>query len=1071
MEEARSSGLDRLDRNVVHEICTNQVVVTLQACVKELVENALDAGATRIEVRLRENGSELLEVVDNGHGIAKDNYAKLAMRHATSKIRDYDDLSQSLSTFGFRGEALSAICAMGDMTVSTRTTNDTAATLLSYDRFGKLASQVPAAREMGTTISVRELFKRLPVRHREFIRNAKAQVSTTLRLIQAYAIAQPHIRFHVVAEKARGHGAARASLLSTSGSSSGWLQAASAVLGDNALINVEPFEMQSEKTGWTVSGLISTPDGGRRSRDMQLFFCNQRPIDPPKRITKLITDTYHQYNSRMWPVVILAFNASQGKVDVNVTPDKRTVFLHNEEDLLVELQQALTELFTPKSQSMGRALADFGIRSTANAPATPAAVAVSVAESAGKSVSAHPFESMTPSAGSITNPPNIDPLPPASCISRVQTPHLGGSHKRSIHEIAGGPETPEKPALSQGVEHAAVPANKGESVVAHGTSGSWANRLQRRHSTTSSAADASEPEIQIIELDTLMAEPTPTCASAAPQAEQMVSAGTVDKGDNFLVMEEFCPDEKTPPTREAVLKEAAAGSLVSTADGSQKASVNAVVGPAAEVLSPSLELCTSANGSTQDFISNELQAPAAATAAAAASETHASGPASEVLSPALELYTSANGSTHDFTISELQAPAAATAAASETHASTGASAPEWDANEVQAFVPPPTFSTSGTQLQLSPPPAFETGTPAPSVVPALPPMGGSVHVAVSMAELCAAVSRRRRRVSETASDTAVSTSPNLHFPSAFSLSSLQRNGQENNGATMDEVAKFATGTQNAGGSSDASALKFDKSCFSQMRVIGQFNLGFIIASLQAGSVEPTPSRRGALPGRADGLQLFIVDQHASDEKFRFEALNRDSRIDRQPLVASHYLQLSPAQEQLAESHLEVFKKNGFELHLDEARPPGRRLRVTTLPTCKGMVFNEKDIHDLLYTLEECESDNRRPSIQDASATGTLLDLAGHRALWSSTALPRPKKVWQLLACKACRSAIMIGKALRTHEMEKVLSNLGSLEEPFHCPHGRPTMRHLVDARACKATPHAAPPLAQLLERGSLGSVN
>jgi len=1019
MGEARSSGLDRLDRNVVHEICTNQVVVTLQACVKELVENALDAEATRIEVKLRENGSELLEVVDNGHGIAAENYAKLAMRHATSKIREYDDLSQSLSTFGFRGEALSAICAMGDMTVCTRTANDAAATLLSYDRFGKLASQVPAARETGTTISVRELFRRLPVRHREFIRNAKSQVSAALRLIQAYAIAQPNIRFHVVAEKARGHGSARASLLSTSGSSSGWLQAASAVLGDNALINVAPFEMQSEKTGWTVSGLISTPDGGRRARDMQLFFCNRRPIDPPKRIGKLITDTYHQYNSRMWPVVILAFSASQGKVDVNVTPDKRTVFLHNEEDLLAELQQALTEVFTPKSQSMGRALADFGIRSAATLPSEATAAATAPAKvvivPTAESVVADPVEGMLAPAGNITCPPSAEVLPSASHLSRVQTPHIGGHFKRSIQEIAGGPETPEKAVPTQVVEHTAARTNKDVSTASdHTSSNSWAHKLQRRHS------DASEPEIQIIELDTLMSEPTPTCAIAPLQAEEVVSVGRVGNDDDFLVMEEFCPDEKAPLTQVEVSKEAGGSSSVSTVDGGQVALRDAVGGPAIEALS---------------------QTP--------------------------DLYTTANGSSHKPIISDLQAPAAT----SEACASAVGFAPDSGANGTQAFVTSEAVSTSGSNVQISLPATFVADTVDLSVASALPAVGESLQVAVSMAELCSAVSRRRQRVSETALGTPVSTNPSLHFPSAFSLSSLQRQGHESTSATLDEVAKFATSTQSTGASSDAAALKFDKSCFSQMRVIGQFNLGFIIASLQPGSAELSRSQRSALPGSAEGLQLFIVDQHASDEKFRFEALNRESRIDRQPLVASHYLQLTPAQEQLAESHLEVFKKNGFELHGDEARPPGRRLRLTTLPTCQGMVFNEKDIHDLLYTLEESESDDRRPSMQDASASGSLLDLAGHRALWSSTALPRPAKVWQLLACRACRGAIMVGKALRTNEMEKVLSNLGSLEQPFHCPHGRPTMRHLADAGACKATPQAAPPLARLLEQGLLGSIN
>eukprot|EP00913_Durusdinium_trenchii_P010204 g9565.t1 len=132
----------------------------------------------------------------------------------------------------------------------------------------------------------------------------------------------------------------------------------------------------------------------------------------------------------------------------------------------------------------------------------------------------------------------------------------------------------------------------------------------------------------------------------------------------------------------------------------------------------------------------------------------------------------------------------------------------------------------------------------------------------------------------------------IAFPRAFSLAALR----EGEGASVEEVAKF--------GSEDGAAFRFDKSSFAKMRVIGQFNLGFIIGALQAEG--------------SDGQQLFIVDQHASDEKFRFEALNRESRIERQPLVSSHPLQLTPAQEQLAEAHLEVFRMNGFELQKDEA---------------------------------------------------------------------------------------------------------------------------------------------------------
>jgi len=369
-----------------------------------------------------------------------------------------------------------------------------------------------------------------------------------------------------------------------------------------------------------------------------------------------------------------------------------------------------------------------------------------------------------------------------------------------------------------------------------------------------------------------------------------------------------------------------------------------------------------------------------------------------------------------------------------------------------------------------------------ATLPDAPAAVTTYYADITMAELEASIARRRqfrasrsgkRKASVLGACTAeadlTATEPCVDFPSAFSLSSLR---SEQGNASLDEVAKFAAnGEAGSSAGADEESLKFDKSCFSEMRVIGQFNLGFIIAALKKKkSSNENQQREDSPQGAANsGVQLFIIDQHASDEKFRFEGLNRESKIDRQPLVSSHFLQLTPAQEQLAESHLDVFRLNGFEIKKDDSRPPGRRLQVSTLPTCQGLVFGDKDIHELLYTLEQAESEHSTISVADASTQKptTLLDLAGHRGLWSSTALPRPPKVWKMLANRACRSAIMIGKALRFSEMEKVLANLGTLQQPWNCPHGRPTMRHLIDTAAAWRTPFRPEPIVALVSGGPL----
>lgn len=855
--------MNRLAKPVVHEICTNQVVVTLQACVKELVENSLDAKATRIEVRLGDSGAELLEVIDNGRGISAEDFDKVASRHATSKIRQYTDLSSGeFSSFGFRGEALSAISAMGDMTIATKTP-ESAASLLCYDRYGKLVSSSPIAREVGTTVSVRELFKRLPVRHKEFMKNAKSQVSATLRLIQSYAIAQPQVRFSVVAEKRSTAGGGRATLLCTSGTATDWHQAAAAVLGDAALAKTQKICVNAG--GWQVEGLISSPMAGRRSRDAQLFFVNGRPIDPPKRVAKLINDTYHQYNSRAWPLVILAFTAPQGMVDVNVTPDKKTVFLHQEELLLAGLQPALTELFAAPELHIGcGSLGDFGIR---------------------------PRNAVVSDDDGTAVPNTPEPAPVALNVDR---------------------ETPEKSR-----------ALVGTGLISQ--------------STEDSQSSTNLEDVQEMRVTEIFSDQAPAVHSPHREAD----TGGLEP-----------PGVASSPPRQSVwsqpLKRRREGDLD------------------LEIIELSME---------EDVDMPDQRAERAEVAMLSNEEP-------------------------GWTDGHLDA--------------TGL-----DLN-IEEYVPP----VEGSEMEVE---SVEN-----TIIPAednqcsgsdLPAIGCSFTSSITLEGLRSGARRRREVLS---AETSQATSE-VSFPRAFSLTAL-RSGSE--GASLEEVAKFASDE-----TSGAPGLRFDKRCFSKMRVIGQFNLGFIIGALPVNS-----SSRGGKQ------QLFIVDQHASDEKFRFEALNRESRIERQPLVSAHPLQLTPAQEQLAEAYLEIFRKNGFDLQKDEARPPGRRLRVTALPSCQGMVFNEKDIHDLLYKLEEAQ-----PSEGSQSLEGGLLDLDGHRALWS-TALPRPQKVWTLLASKACRYACMVGKALRVSDMEKILRNLGTLRQPWNCPHGRPTMRHLVDTDAARKAP-------------------
>ncbi|KAF1315546.1 Mismatch repair endonuclease pms1, partial [Globisporangium splendens] len=178
--KATGGTLHVLEKRDVQRICSGQSVVDLATAVKELVENALDAGATLIEVKLKEFGKECIEVSDNGSGIAPANYDIIALKHYTSKISRFEDI-ETVASFGFRGEALSSICQLvSSFSVCTRTKDEPIGAFLEFDSAGKLTKQP------------------LAVRHKDFHRNIKKHYAKLLKILQAYAVSSTNVKISVV---------------------------------------------------------------------------------------------------------------------------------------------------------------------------------------------------------------------------------------------------------------------------------------------------------------------------------------------------------------------------------------------------------------------------------------------------------------------------------------------------------------------------------------------------------------------------------------------------------------------------------------------------------------------------------------------------------------------------------------------------------------------------------------------------------------------------------------------------------------------------------------------------------
>ncbi|XP_063670512.1 uncharacterized protein LOC107966625 isoform X2 [Pan troglodytes] len=177
-----AKAIKPIDRKSVHQICSGPVVLSLSTAVKELVENSLDAGATNIDLKLKDYGVDLIEVSDNGCGVEEENFEGLTLKHHTCKIQEFADLTE-VETFGFQGEALSSLCALSDVTISTCLASVKVGTRLVFDHDGKIIQKTPYPHPRGTTVSVKQLFSTLPVRHKEFQRNIKKTCLLPLRLL------------------------------------------------------------------------------------------------------------------------------------------------------------------------------------------------------------------------------------------------------------------------------------------------------------------------------------------------------------------------------------------------------------------------------------------------------------------------------------------------------------------------------------------------------------------------------------------------------------------------------------------------------------------------------------------------------------------------------------------------------------------------------------------------------------------------------------------------------------------------------------------------------------------------
>lgn len=187
--------MKQLPADTVRLLSSSQVITSVVNVVKELLENSLDAGASSIELKLENYGLDQIEVRDNGSGIKAADTPVMGIKHYTSKIFTHDDL-EHLETYGFRGEALGSICAVAEVTVTTKTTEDDVSNQYVLDPTGRVIGKMPSHLGTGTTVNVMKLFKNLPVRRQYYAntKKCKEELKKVQDLLMAYAIVKPELR-------------------------------------------------------------------------------------------------------------------------------------------------------------------------------------------------------------------------------------------------------------------------------------------------------------------------------------------------------------------------------------------------------------------------------------------------------------------------------------------------------------------------------------------------------------------------------------------------------------------------------------------------------------------------------------------------------------------------------------------------------------------------------------------------------------------------------------------------------------------------------------------------------------
>ncbi len=320
--------------DVAAKIAAGEVVERPASVIKELVENAIDAGAKTVRVEVQQGGKRLMRVMDDGRGIAAEQVPLAFARHATSKLASIDDLSR-VTTLGFRGEALASIAAVSRLTLVSRPTEQPAATRIRFED-GRQVDLGPAGSPGGTIITIENLFYNVPARLK-FLKADATEMGHIQRIVSHYALAYPHIRFSLQNDGRQ--------TFQTSGNGE-LFDALAALFGletARQMIWVESDPDDATAGGPVVSGYAGSPTLHRGLRDQLIFFVNRRWIQD-RALNQAVVQAYHTFlPTQRYPIAVLNIDLPPEQVDVNVHPTKAEVKFQEPRQIFKVVQRTVRE--------------------------------------------------------------------------------------------------------------------------------------------------------------------------------------------------------------------------------------------------------------------------------------------------------------------------------------------------------------------------------------------------------------------------------------------------------------------------------------------------------------------------------------------------------------------------------------------------------------------------------------------------------------------------------------------------------------------------------------------------------